>query len=65
MVQEVAALSSLAGEGPVLGLRQAPVVFQVLKSFKVETKEQSDVPMAYRFVLVPSPSPLFTFRPAS
>ncbi|CAO2602039.1 Cytochrome P450 11B1, mitochondrial [Lemmus lemmus] len=41
------------------------LLHHVLKSFKVETKEQSDVRMAYRFVLVPRCSPLLTFRPAS
>ncbi|XP_050001355.1 cytochrome P450 11B1, mitochondrial-like [Alexandromys fortis] len=53
-----------------LGKRLAQVemlllLHHVLKSFKVETKEQSDVQMVYRFVMVPSPSPLLTFRPAS
>ncbi|CAO2636495.1 Cytochrome P450 11B1, mitochondrial [Lemmus lemmus] len=41
------------------------LLHHVLKSFKAETKEQSDVQMAYRFALVPSCSPLLTFRPAS
>ncbi|XP_057648326.1 cytochrome P450 11B1, mitochondrial-like isoform X3 [Chionomys nivalis] len=48
-----------------LALHNYHVPAGVLKSFKVETKEQSDVQMVYRFVLMPSPSPLLTFRPAS
>lgn len=42
-----------------------PVLFQVLKSFHVETQEKEDVRMAYRFVLMPSSSPLLTFRPVN
>ncbi|XP_055482537.1 cytochrome P450 11B1, mitochondrial-like isoform X2 [Psammomys obesus] len=37
----------------------------ILKSFHVETQEQEDVQMVYRFVLMPSSSPLLTFRLAS
>lgn len=37
-------------------------MFQVLKSFCVETKEQKDVQMVYRFLLLPSSSPSLTFR---
>lgn len=38
-----------------------PLVFQMLKSFHVETQEKEDVQMAYRFVLMPRSSPLLTF----
>lgn len=43
----------------------APFVFQMLKSFQVETQEKEDVQMAYRFILMPSSIPLLTFRPVS
>ncbi|CAH6791018.1 Cyp11b3 [Phodopus roborovskii] len=51
-----------------LGKRLAQVemlllLHHVLKSFKVETQEQEDVQMAYRFVLMPSSTPLLTLRP--
>ncbi|EGW13999.1 Cytochrome P450 11B1, mitochondrial [Cricetulus griseus] len=53
-----------------LGKRLAQVemlllLHHVLKSFKVETREQEDVQMVYRFVLMPNSSPLLTFRPVS
>ncbi|KAL1767358.1 cytochrome P450, family 11, subfamily b, polypeptide 1 [Sigmodon hispidus] len=41
------------------------LLHHILKSFQVETLRQEDVQMAYRFVLVPSSSPLLTFRPVS
>jgi len=34
----------------------------VLKNFLVETLEQEDIKMVYRFILMPSTLPLFTFR---
>ncbi|KAL6081334.1 hypothetical protein STEG23_037615 [Scotinomys teguina] len=51
-----------------LGRRLAQVemillLHHILKSFQVETKVQEDVQMSFRFVLVPSSSPLLTFRP--
>nr|XP_021515321.1 cytochrome P450 11B2, mitochondrial isoform X2 [Meriones unguiculatus] len=53
-----------------LGRRLAEVemlllLHHILKSFHVETQEQEDVQMAFRFVLMPSSSPLLTFRLAS
>ncbi|KAL6081335.1 hypothetical protein STEG23_037616, partial [Scotinomys teguina] len=53
-----------------LGRRVAEVemmllLHHVLKSFRVETLRQEDVQMVYRFVLMPSSSPLLTFRPVS
>ncbi|XP_050001356.1 cytochrome P450 11B2, mitochondrial isoform X1 [Alexandromys fortis] len=53
-----------------LGKRLAQVemlllLHHVLKSFRVETLRQEDVQMVYRFVLMPSSSPLLTFRPVS
>lgn len=42
-----------------------PFVFQMLKSFHLETQEKEDVQMAYHFVLMPSSSPLLTFRPVN
>lgn len=42
-----------------------PLVFQMLKTFQVETLRQEDVQMVYRFVLMPSSSPVLTFRPIS
>ncbi|XP_055482536.1 cytochrome P450 11B1, mitochondrial-like isoform X1 [Psammomys obesus] len=53
-----------------LGRRLAEVemlllLHHILKSFHVETQEQEDVQMVYRFVLMPSSSPLLTFRLAS
>lgn len=41
------------------------LVFQILKTFQVETLRQEDVQMIYRFVLMPSSSPVLTFRPVS
>ncbi|NP_001028401.2 cytochrome P450, family 11, subfamily b, polypeptide 1 [Mus musculus] len=41
------------------------LLHHVLKSFHVETQEKEDVRMAYRFVLMPSSSPLLTFRPVN
>lgn len=68
----VAVLVSSAEDGPVLySAKEArcsptlPLVFQVLKSFQVETQEKEDMQMAYRFVLMPSSSPVLTFRPVS
>nr|XP_034373082.1 cytochrome P450 11B2, mitochondrial isoform X2 [Arvicanthis niloticus] len=37
----------------------------ILKTFQVETLRQEDVQMVYRFVLMPSSSPVLTFRPVS
>ncbi|XP_006989334.1 cytochrome P450 11B1, mitochondrial-like isoform X1 [Peromyscus maniculatus bairdii] len=53
-----------------LGRRLAQVemmllLHHILKSFTVETLRQEDVQMVYRFVLVPTSSPLLTFRPVS
>nr|XP_042120983.1 cytochrome P450 11B2, mitochondrial isoform X1 [Peromyscus maniculatus bairdii] len=53
-----------------LGRRLAQVemmllLHHVLKSFQVETLRQEDVQMVYRFVLMPTSSPLLTFRPVS
>ncbi|XP_051016518.1 cytochrome P450 11B2, mitochondrial-like isoform X1 [Acomys russatus] len=53
-----------------LGRRLAEVemlllLHHVLKTFQVETQEHEDVQMVYRFVLMPSSSPLLTFRPVS
>ena len=41
------------------------LVFQILKTFQVETLRQEDVQMVYHFVLMPSSSPVLTFRPVS
>ena len=41
------------------------LVFQILKTFQVETLRQEDVQMVYRFVLMPRSSPVLTFRPVS
>ncbi|XP_052017125.1 cytochrome P450 11B1, mitochondrial-like isoform X2 [Apodemus sylvaticus] len=53
-----------------LGRRLAEVemlllLHHMLKSVHVETQEKEDVPMSYHFVLMPSSSPLLTFRPVS
>ncbi|XP_063119046.1 cytochrome P450 11B2, mitochondrial isoform X1 [Rattus norvegicus] len=53
-----------------LGRRLAEVemlllLHHMLKTFQVETLRQEDVQMAYRFVLMPSSSPVLTFRPVS
>ncbi|XP_028629110.1 cytochrome P450 11B2, mitochondrial [Grammomys surdaster] len=53
-----------------LGRRLAEVemlllLHHILKSFQVETLRQEDVQMVYRFVLMPSSSPVLTFRPVS
>lgn len=65
----VAALNSFAVDGRVLPLRRPygppNLVFQILKTFQVETLRQEDVQMVYRFVLMPSSSPVLTFRPVS
>lgn len=68
----VAVLGNSAEDGPLLfSVKEArcsptpPLVFQVLKSFHVETQEKEDVQMVYRFVLTPSSSPVLTFRPVS
>nr|BAA00347.1 cytochrome P-450(11beta) [Bos taurus] len=50
-----------------LGRRVAEVemlllLHHVLKNFLVETLEQEDIKMVYRFILMPSTLPLFTFR---
>nr|XP_025121369.1 cytochrome P450 11B1, mitochondrial isoform X3 [Bubalus bubalis] len=50
-----------------LGRRVAEVemlllLHHVLKTFLVETLEQEDIKMVYRFILMPSTLPLFTFR---
>ncbi|XP_032772560.1 cytochrome P450 11B1, mitochondrial isoform X2 [Rattus rattus] len=37
----------------------------MLKTFQVETLRQEDVQMAYRFVLMPNPRLILTFRPVS
>lgn len=46
-------------------MQPQPLVFQMLKSVHVETQEKEDVPMSYHFILMPSSSPLLTFRPVS
>lgn len=71
----VIALSSLTVDGPMpcpteeaIWITPTPtphLVFQILKAFQVETLRQEDVQMAYRFVLMPSSSPVLTFRPVS
>ncbi|XP_044784404.1 cytochrome P450 11B1, mitochondrial-like [Bubalus kerabau] len=38
------------------------LLHHVLKTFLVETLEQEDIKMVYRFILMPSTLPLFTFR---
>ncbi|XP_004618744.1 cytochrome P450 11B1, mitochondrial [Sorex araneus] len=50
-----------------LGRRMAEVVMlllmhHVLKNFMVETLTQEDLRMCYRFILIPSTTPLFTIR---
>nr|prf cytochrome P450 11beta [Bos taurus] len=50
-----------------LGRRVAEVemlllLHHVLKNFLVETLQQEDIKMVYRFILMPSTLPLFTFR---